>query len=255
MTLRTCCAVAASMLLLACQPDSGSAAPSNALEPPAETGAVDHDIDQDVIVSTNEPFWQARIEGDSVVLSGADSPERRFTGARSAMTSDGRRVDASDAAGSIVLIVRRMGCEDDMSGARFPLTGLLTIDGKGPFRGCARPASMPRPAPLEAPVAATGATGVPDRFLGRWDVDSDACRTRTGDGRLSITADVMHFHESAASVVATEAAGNEAVRVSLRFQGEGDAWTETRVLRLDAVGTLVVEDETGSSLQRVRCEA
>lgn len=99
-------------------------------------------------MSTNEPFWQARIEGDSVILSGVDSPERRFTGARSAMTSDGRRVDASDAEGSIVLIVRRMNCEDDMSGARFPLTGLLTIDGKGPFRGCGRPVSMPQPTPL-----------------------------------------------------------------------------------------------------------
>lgn len=158
MTLRTCCAITASMLLLACQPDSGSAAPDSALERPTGIESVDHDIDQDVIVSTNEPFWQARIEGDSVILSGVDLPERRFTGARSAMTSDGRRVDASDDKGSIVLIVRRMNCEDDMSGAGFPLAGLLTIDGKGPFRGCARPASMPRPAPPETPAAGAAAT-------------------------------------------------------------------------------------------------
>lgn len=45
MTLRTCCAIAASMLLLACQPDSGSAAPSNSVAPPTETRALDHDID------------------------------------------------------------------------------------------------------------------------------------------------------------------------------------------------------------------
>ncbi len=115
-----------------------------------DADAPDGDVrDGDVIVSTNEPFWQARVEGDTIVLVGAGVPERKLTGAKAAMTAGGRRIAARDGAGEVVVTVRKQHCEDDMSGARFPLTGLLVIDGGAAIRGCAYPASMPRPRPPE----------------------------------------------------------------------------------------------------------
>jgi uncharacterized membrane protein len=138
--------------LAACQPSGETAArsdPSAATEDVGERAEVAA-VDGDVVVSTNEPFWQARIEGDTVLVTGIDGPARRFANASSSMTADGRRVEARDDAGEVVLIVRRMRCEDDMSGARFPLTALLTLDGDGPHHGCARPASMPPPQPTDA---------------------------------------------------------------------------------------------------------
>ncbi|MEN5061983.1 hypothetical protein [Luteimonas sp. TWI1416] len=134
--------------LAACQPSGDTATRPDASAAAAEGApAQGAAINDDVVVSTNEPFWQARVEGDTVVVTGVEAPARRFVRASSSMTADGRRIEARDEAGDVVLIVRRMRCEDDMSGARFPLTALLTLDGDGPHRGCARPASMPPPRP------------------------------------------------------------------------------------------------------------
>ena len=97
------------------------------------------------MVSTNEPFWQARVEGGSVVLSGPDVDGRRFA-IDSANAADGARVvHAGDAAGSISITLLPGPCQDSMSGAMFPLGAELTIDGIGPTPGCARPADMPPP--------------------------------------------------------------------------------------------------------------
>ncbi|MDQ3618408.1 MAG: hypothetical protein M3374_06830 [Pseudomonadota bacterium] len=98
-----------------------------------------------LIVSTNEPFWQVRIDGDTLLLTGVDSAERRLPIESSTATADGREVRARDARGTVEVVVSNPACEDDMSGSRFPMTGTLTIDGAGPFRGCVRPASMPPP--------------------------------------------------------------------------------------------------------------
>ncbi|WP_052772824.1 hypothetical protein [Luteimonas sp. FCS-9] len=147
-TIPLCVALCAS--LAACQPAADAPAGRPDASAAIGDGAGDVRGEDDVVVSTNEPFWQARVDGDTVVVTGVDAPERRFADVSSSMTADGRRIEARDADGGIVLIVRRMRCEDDMSGARFPMTGLLTIDGKGPYRGCARPASMPVPHPDDA---------------------------------------------------------------------------------------------------------
>lgn len=103
----------------------------------------------DVIVSTNEPFWQARVEGGEVVLVGPEVEGRRH-----AVTADGeadgvRRIEAAGEAGTITLTVMPGPCEDSMSGARFPLAGELVVDGGTPAPGCARPADMPPPVPAD----------------------------------------------------------------------------------------------------------
>lgn len=97
------------------------------------------------IVSTNEPFWQARIEGGEVVLSGPDVDGRRFAIQVEEEGDGARLVHASDASGAISVTLQPGPCQDSMSGATFPHAGELTIDGIGPTRGCARSADMPPP--------------------------------------------------------------------------------------------------------------
>ena len=111
----------------------------------AEPGNPASDLPEEFIVSTNEPFWQARVEGDGIVLSGPGVDGRRFA-IQSRGEGDGaRQVHASDATGAISVTLLPGPCQDSMSGATFPHAGELTIDGIGPTPGCARPADMPPP--------------------------------------------------------------------------------------------------------------
>lgn len=241
-------------LLAACgeSPRSGDPALTvdDTVDPPVDQVDARSALDEDIVVSTNEPFWQARLEGDTIVLTGIQTPERRLADARSSMTSDGQRISARDAQGEVVLIVRRMRCEDDMSGARFPMTGLLTIDGRGPFRGCARPASM-------APPAEAGDTlrGLPDAFLGRWDADQAACAAPDrSDLGLMVTPEQLVFHESVAVPSDVEVLDGTTVRASFEYEGEGERWQATQTLRLiDGGNTLVLDGPDGAGAARVRC--
>lgn len=118
----------------------GAAAPDAGL--PGEVGP---SLPSEFIISTNEPFWQARVEGGGIVLVGPDVDGRRFS-IDSEEDGDGARlVHGSDADGTISLTLLPGPCQDSMSGAEFPHAGELTIDGIGPTRGCARPADMPPP--------------------------------------------------------------------------------------------------------------
>ena len=244
----------AALLLAACQPDVAPGATAAPATPVPDATAAAANGDDDVVVSTNEPFWQATVEGDTVILRGIDTAERRMTGARESMTADGRRIDASDADGSVVLIVRRMRCADDMSGARFPMTGLLTIDGRGPFRGCARPASMPVPKPPEE-MAADATVRIPDAFVGRWDADAEACaQPDRSDMGLVVTADRLTFHESIGTPTAVEPLDADAVRVVAEYEGEGQQWSAEQTLRLHDDGDrLVIEGAERDGVSRVRC--
>lgn len=105
-------------------------------------------IPVEVVVSTNEPFWQARVQGSTLVLAGPEG-ERRFAVESNEATAEGRHVGATDAKGRVELQVTPQPCEDDMSGAAFPYTGSVSIDGAAAARGCARPASSPIPQPAD----------------------------------------------------------------------------------------------------------
>lgn len=120
--------------------DIAAVGPANP-PPPAQASGLPGEF----VVLTNEPFWQARVEGGDVVLSGPDVEGRRFT-ISSENDADGARVvHAGDDAGSISVTLLPGPCEDSMSGAVFPQAAELTIDGIGPTPGCARPADMPPP--------------------------------------------------------------------------------------------------------------
>lgn len=124
-------------------PDADDARGALPAEP--QPGGVVAALPAEFVVLTNEPFWQARVEGGEVVLSGPDVEGRRFA-ISSENDADGARVvHAADGEGSIQITLLPGPCQDSMSGAEFPQAAELIIDGIGPTPGCARPADMPPP--------------------------------------------------------------------------------------------------------------
>ncbi|WP_372013640.1 hypothetical protein [Pseudoxanthomonas sp. 10H] len=142
-----------SLQLSACGAGEPAPAPASstgeAAPPPAPAAAppaapADAPLAGDLIVSTNEPFWQATIDGAAVGLRGIEH-QRRLDVVDSTIDGDTRTVRASDASGVVELRVVATPCQDSMSGAMFPFGAVLVIDGAAPVNGCARPASMPPP--------------------------------------------------------------------------------------------------------------
>ncbi len=101
-------------------------------------------VAEDFVLSTNEPFWNARVEGAVVVLKGLEG-ERRLAVTRNQALFDGRLVMARDDVGALEIRITPWACRDSMAGADFPYTGRLTFEGADPIAGCARPASDPPP--------------------------------------------------------------------------------------------------------------
>ena len=98
----------------------------------------------DFIVSTNEPFWQTRVEGVSLTLVGPGAA-RSFIVESNEASAEGRRVLARDGAGILEATISNKQCQDDMSGAMFPYTGQLSFDGAVSSDGCARGLTDPLP--------------------------------------------------------------------------------------------------------------
>lgn len=156
--------------------DAGPSEPEPAPMPeedaPPMPGPPTTTIPDDIVVSTNEPFWNARVEDGEVVLTGAGQPERRLTVESAQVTGDASTIRASDANGNLLIEVRSQACQDSMSGAEYPFTGSLAFDGGAAIPGCARPASMPPPG---EPGTEDEEEKVPVAFHGRWAPNAQAC--------------------------------------------------------------------------------
>ncbi|MCD9030276.1 hypothetical protein LDO32_00810 [Luteimonas sp. Y-2-2-4F] len=228
-------------------PPAGEAVPPDAGEagPPAE-----------IVVSTNEPFFQARVEGDALVLTGVDVGERRLAVTRSEIVDGTREVSARDAAGSVEARVRAVACDDDMSGARFPMAGELIVDGRGPYLGCARPASMPPPGEpaVDMPPAATVGETLPAAYLGRWAPDEAACRQPASSIEgVVLEPRAIRFHESLGVPRTVSADEEGTLRVLFDYEGEGERWSALQVLRLVGADTLEIAGPGEQRLRRIRC--
>lgn len=116
--------------------DAGAAAD----EPDARTPS----LQDELVLLTNEPFWQVRTDGPKLALSGIEG-QRELDVVSSAVADGARTVVANDASGKVEIRVTDEPCQDSMAGASFPFTGTLVIDGGAPIQGCARPAWMPPP--------------------------------------------------------------------------------------------------------------
>ena len=218
--------------------------------PPAVAVGDGSVLKQDLVIATNEPFLQARVDGRELVLTGVDLGERRMAVERSTVEGDTRTIIARDTGGSVEAVVRVSPCEDSMSGAAFPFSGELTVDGDGPHPGCARPASMPAPG---EPDEQRDMPMLPAAFTGRWAPDAAACTDPASSEGITITADAIHFHESVGTPRAVHPEGEDVATVVFAYVGEGEQWEAQQRLRLRDADTLEITGPDGLQLQRVRC--
>jgi hypothetical protein len=99
------------------------------------------------------------------------------------------------------------------------------------------------------PVAAV----IPARFHGEWNQELSACGTGSNPTRLRISADTLHFYESAGDVREVEIVDDRVIEVTADYSGEGQTWTNERRLSLsEDGGTLTVAGE-GATMTRSRC--
>lgn len=198
-----------------------------------------------VTVSTNEPFFTAAVDGDTMTLTGVTTPRRVLRVFQQAVTSDSRRWLARDGRGAVIVTVTRSPCSDDMSGAPRDFVGTLVIDGRT-MRGCAYAGKPPPPPPAE------DAGVIPPRFVGNWNVDAAACaRPAASIDGVRVTPGALLFHESAGTVKNVESLGPYHIRITADYDGEGERWTTTQTLRI--TGNRLTIDTEGQRFSRVRC--
>ena len=111
-----------------------TAAPA-ATAPAAPAAEATEAVPAEFQVRTNEPFWSARVQGDTLVLTSPDG-ERTLKVESNTATANGRDVTASDATGSVKVHVTNQPCQDTMSEESFPFTGTLTVGDAAPASGC-----------------------------------------------------------------------------------------------------------------------
>ena len=241
-------AAAVAAVLAACQGDvpapEGASARAGA-EPPAAPEATvapvvpEDGVPEAIVVSTNEPFWQAWVEGGELVLVGAGVDERRYPIRSSRLEHSQvdqpvRVVSAADASGKVEVRVADLACQDSMSGADFPMTGTLSIDGGDAITGCSRPA-------------------IPAHFHGRWAPDAAGCADAGSTIEdIEIDGRGMRFHESMAYPVEVSIVDGGSVRLANRYSGEGEQWEAQQTLAVSG-DTLVITGPDDQRLERIRC--
>ncbi len=211
---------------------------------PASPQPVTSTVPDRITVTTNEPFYSAKVSTDAVVLTGVDMPARRLTIIDRTIATDRRSWTARDDRGTVIVTAIRSACEDDMSGAPRDFTGTLTL-GDRTVRGCA---FTGMPAPASGETAAT----IPATFTGEWNTDAAACaRPAASIEGVRVTPTEILFHESAGRVTRVEPLGPGRIRITADYDGEGERWTATQTLTV--AGNRLTIDTGGPPISRVRC--
>jgi uncharacterized protein YceK len=98
----------------------------------------------------------------------------------------------------------------------------------------------------------TQVDSIPAAYRGVYDISLEACG-RPSDGRLTVSARELRFHESIGSVRSVAYGGTGAIAVEADYQGEGERWRGLRILSLTENGAKLTLKGEGTSLNRVRC--
>lgn len=120
----------------------------------------------------------------------------------------------------------------------------------------AAPGLLVSPAPSPVPPAPRPARqdAIPAAFHGVYDGSLEACG-RPSDGRLTVSAGELRFHESIGAVRSVESAPSGTIRVEADYQGEGESWRSSRDLHLSGDGAALTISGDGTGMARVRCPA
>lgn len=99
-------------------------------------------------------------------------------------------------------------------------------------------------APSPTPIA----TEIPAAFRGRWGLTAEDCeQSATGaQGLLTIDGDTLDFYESTGSLGTIEEAGDNRLRATFDFTGEGESWQRDVALDLENGGNTLVRREFGA---------
>jgi hypothetical protein len=95
---------------------------------------------------------------------------------------------------------------------------------------------------------------IPAGFHGLYDASPEACG-RPSDGRLTVTARELRFHESIGTVRQVTRESPGLIRIEADYQGEGEKWRNSHELRLSGDGAKLTISGDGTSFERVRCAA
>lgn len=109
--------------------------------------------------------------------------------------------------------------------------------------------------PVPQPTAHALAYQIPTSFVGRWgmtpaDCDPDGPAVK---GLLTITDDSLKFWESKGNVQQIVRHSPYDITLDLTMTGEGQSWTSTTRLVLDAAATQMVRTEDSRSYRYHRC--
>jgi hypothetical protein len=109
--------------------------------------------------------------------------------------------------------------------------------------------------PVPQPTAHALAYQIPTSFVGRWgmtpaDCDPDGPAVK---GLLTITDDSLKFWESKGNVQQIARRSPYDITLELAMTGEGQSWTSTTRLVLDAAATELVRTDNSHSYRYQRC--
>lgn len=230
-------------------PAANLASPTPAPTVSPSPAVVGSRVPERLTVTTNEPFYSVRIDGDVLTLTGVDMHGRTLQVVDRTATRDAREWSACEGRDTLSVRVVRTACQDDMSGAPRDFAATLVLNG-ATVRGCGFTGTPPPP-PGEA-LAATPT--IPVRFVGRWNSDAAACaRPAASIEGVRVSPGELWFHESVGTVKRVEPLGPDRIRITADYEGEGERWTATQTLLLDGDRLTIVTD--GSPFSRVRCPA
>lgn len=112
------------------------------------------------------------------------------------------------------------------------------------------PTSTASPTPTASEPAEV-ATAIPSALRGRWGLVPKDCTSQLGDakGLLTVSASQLKFYESVAKLGKVQSAGDDRLRASFRYSGEGMTWTQDVVLEAQDGGKTLVRRDYGPDAQ------
>lgn len=98
---------------------------------------------------------------------------------------------------------------------------------------------------LEPTGAAVSA--IPKAIQGRWGLVAADCTSKKGDakGLLEVSASQLKFYESVADLDEVKEAGDNRIRASFDYSGEGQSWKQDVVLDAQDGGSTLIRRDYG----------
>lgn len=90
---------------------------------------------------------------------------------------------------------------------------------------------------------------IPTAFQGNWSASRATCNKPGDDMRLAVQGDSLIYYESVGQVTAMQKLGDDRIRITADYNGEGDHWSDSATLALDDGGNKL----TIGGTSRVRC--